>query len=67
MDGIGDRPSGNFLKFFYKVELQALAMPGRMGVMGEKFKTLISCTKEDNLKLLSFVIVLLAIIAFFGW
>ena len=34
--------------------------------MGEKFKTFISCTKEDNMKLLAFVIVLLAIIAFFG-
>ena len=40
-------------------------MPGRMGIMGEKFKTFISCTKEDNMKLLAFVIVLLAIIAFF--
>ena len=67
MNSIGNRPSGNFLKFFYKVELQVLAMPGRMGIMGEKFKTFISCTKEDNLKLLAFVIVLLAIIAFFGW
>ena len=27
--------------------------------MGEKFKTFISCTKEDNMKLLAFVIVLL--------
>ena len=42
-------------------------MPGRMGIMGEKFKTFISCTKEDNLKLLAFVIVLLVIIALFGW
>jgi hypothetical protein len=42
-------------------------MPERTGAMGEKFKTFISCTKEDNLKLLAFVIVLLAIIAFFGW
>lgn len=42
-------------------------MPERTGVMGKKFKTFISCTKEDNLKLIGFVIVLLAIIAFFGW
>jgi hypothetical protein len=49
------------------MELQTSAVPGRMGIMGEKFKTFISCTKEDNLKLLAFVIVLLAIIAFFGW
>ena len=56
-----------FLSFFCTAELQALAMPGRMGIMGEKFKTFISCTKEDNLKLLAFVIVLLVIIALFGW
>ena len=42
-------------------------MPERMGAMGEKFKTFISCTREDNMKLLAFVIVLLAVIAFFGW
>ena len=42
-------------------------MPERKGVMGKKFKTFISCTKEDNMKLLAFVIVLLAIIVFFGW
>ena len=35
--------------------------------MGKKFKTFISCTKEDNIKLICFVVVLLAIIAFFGW
>ena len=35
--------------------------------MGKKFKTFISCTKEDNMKLLAFVVVLIAIIVFFGW
>ncbi|MBR2182748.1 MAG: hypothetical protein IJ858_04915 [Acidaminococcaceae bacterium] len=47
--------------------LQASILPEGTVAMGEKFKTFISCTKEDNLKLLGFVIVLLAIIAFFGW
>jgi len=45
----------------------ASALPERTGIMGKKFKTFISCTKEDNMKLIAFVIVLLAIIALFGW
>ena len=36
----------------------ASALPERTGIMGKKFKTFISCTKEDNMKLLAFVIVL---------
>ena len=56
-----------FCSYFCTIELQTSAVPGRMGIMGEKFKTFISCTKEDNLKLLAFVIVLLVIIALFGW
>jgi hypothetical protein len=42
-------------------------LPERIYLMGDKFKTFISCTREDNMKLLGFVVVLLAIIAFFGW
>ena len=34
--------------------------------MGKKFKAFISCTKEENVKLIAFVIVLSAFIAFFG-
>lgn len=59
---IDDRDS--FVNVFY---LTGFDDARKDGAMGEKFKTFISCTKEDNMKLLAFVIVLLAIIAFFGW